>query len=544
MAFLPSDPNQEQDHDEQQGQPAGAAPVIGSPGATPIAGAGQGSGGQAQTGAQPAAKPSSSGSFTNLMNYVGANKGNDAAMAGTVRQNTEAKANTAQQAGTTFKTTAEQQADAATVRDQGVIRQVRELPRAQTTKAGAPPPIDQNQFNAQYNAQYTGPKAATEINGYGDTGQQYQKVEQYGKLAGGDMSDRGALLTDAYGQDGKRYNTGERRLDSFILGAGEQGQQAMQQIAQDYGNYDQNFQNILGYLGNAQDGTGRLGQAAKETDRTRQATRAAVAEAEAGYDSAFRPLIQKANDATDRATDIYEQLSKGDKDAWLKNGMSAETYDFLQGLGNVGWSNLASMGDGYKLGDYASKDQQTGYTGLMNLLTGAGEADRSKYSFDKGTGGFQTKKDVVRMADELRDDWTSANTAASTSRGIAQGVQKQLADDPKGFLDTHGAELGLSPTEISQLKGLPPEKIQEVFAPQAAASVGDYLAEQGTYGDFQQLFKHLGLDPNTPLRRDGGKSLSTSPFALDQEKLKLALQSAAPILGNLGNAVNQAPKVL
>jgi hypothetical protein len=496
MPYLPYEEDKE--NQTQPGQPGAEPPVLGAPGAAPIQGSG---GGQAATTSQGKAQGTKSGSFTNLLSYVGANQGNDAAMAGTVRGNTQAKAQGAQQAGEQFKGTANQLADTATIRDAGINQQVAALPQKRTQ--AAPATIDQQAFNRQYNAEYRGPKSASDIQGYGETGQQYQKVQQYGQLAGGDMADRGALLTDAYGKGGNQYNSGERRLDSFILGAGQQGQQAMQQIAQDYGDYNKNFQGILDYIGAADTGTGRIGQAVKETAATKAATRSAVDQARQGFQSILDPLQRKANEATRLAQEEHESLASGDRDAFLKRGVAERTFDFLKSLDADTGRLIAEGPKEYGIGDFAPASTAANYKQLMAWLTGAGADGTSDYDFEaKGGARASLNNDAIRAAEESAEPWQRAQDSVAATNAARDSVWAMAQRNPADFVRRYANVLGLTNQQADLLANSGAD-LSKMLSKRDAITVGDALARAGNTTQYQNLFKMLGLNSPQLLRQSG-----------------------------------------
>jgi hypothetical protein len=508
MAYLPNDPNQEQDNEDKAAAPEGGQQqVIGAPGATPIAGAGQGSGGQAQ---QQPNKPSQSGSFTNLMSYVNANKGNDAAMAGGVRSNTEARAQTATQAGNQFQNTANQQIESNTVRDSGLTQQLRTLP---TRTAQAPAPvISQDQFNKQYNAAYSGPKTAADVQGYGETGQTFKQVAEYGKLAGGDMADRGALLTDAFGKDGKRYNTGERRLDSFILGAGDEGRQAMKDIANQYSDYEQNWKGLQDYLG------GRISQAEADTAATRAATRAAADEARQGFGAAFSPLKEQADAATKKAEAEYAALLSGDRNTLARHGLDASSMDFLKSLG-VDYGKLVESGPkAYSMGDLVDQGQKEQYQGLLGLLNGAGADAASDFDFTAAGGqGAKIKQDIVSQSEALDDRWNAAAEAADAVNAARQSEYAAFERDPGAWLKANRGKFGLDETQAAQLVNSGVD-LNTLLSRRDGVNRADFV-DPKEQEQFKNLFGMLGLNAFQLLRGSGntGDSWKFDRAAADKE---------------------------
>jgi hypothetical protein len=512
MAYLPTDPENEE---EQTGgaQEGAAGPVLGAPGATPIQGSG---GGQSpQSGSQT--KPTKSGSFTNLMSYVGANKGNDAAMAGSIRNNVQQSAGAADQSGNQFKQTAQTEIESKTIRDDGTIGKVKALPTPpapqpapQPAAAGQPhpaaTPINSQQFATQYNATYTGPQSAVDVTGFGDTQAAFDKVDKYGKAAGGDMSDRGSLLSDVYGAGGKQYGSGERKLDSFILGAGEQGQQAMKDIAKDYSGYSGNFRGIQDWIGSRtagqEAGTGLVGSAIDTTKKTREDTRGAVGEAQTGFSDIFKPLEDEAVVRNDKNRTEYTALTRGDKEALAARGINEETYSFLSSLPGFSFNKLVSGPSDYGLGDLAQAPTVSSYNNLLELLGTAGANNASQYDFTaKGGRDVSMNDDAITRASDLSDDWERINQFAEMDNKIGANYWAQIQADPTAFLRNSAGSLGLSASDVNKLlaSGVDPAAL---FRQTGKRTGADYLTDKQKK-QFSSLFEMLGVDPSSTLRQSG-----------------------------------------
>lgn len=340
MAYL-LDPNLDEDKNQnaQQNISGGQAGIItGSP-------AQQAAGAQAG----PDNKPTRSGSWSNLMSYINANAGNDAALGDRVKGNVDAEAQKAQEAQGQYQKAADSAISQGSVKDNGVTSSIKSDPTQ----------VKKEDFDRQYNASYGGPNSATNINEYAQAYNQAQNVQNSAKLATGDQNDRVALLDKSFARP--NYSQGERQLDSFILGGGQQGQERLQQIGQEYGNYGQQFQGLVDSTNN------NIARAKAETDATRTATHTAADETKARFESALGDAQKIADQKNAAAQAQYQQAAKGNSDQLrnfgyddnLQRFLSDRNFDFSRGVQNSG---------DYGIGDVANAKDISGYKALMGLL--------------------------------------------------------------------------------------------------------------------------------------------------------------------------------
>lgn len=542
MAYLPTDPNLVKDDEDKEKGSQG--PVLGAPGATPIQGTG--GGGQApQAGAAP--KPSKSGAFTNLLSYVGANKGNDGAMAGDIGGNVANQATAADTAGSTFKTNATTAIEKNTVRDDGTVAKVKALP---TSPAPVPPvrtateppvpaptpaaPIDGKQFTTQYNANYTGPNSAVDVGGFAETGAAYGKVDNLGRMAGGDLSDRGVLLDDVYGKNGNQYRSGERKLDSFILGAGEQGQETLKNVANLYGNYSDNFEGIKNYIGTRtageEAGTGLVGGAIDTTKQTRLDTRGAVDTAKTGFGEIFDPLKKQAQTQTDASKVGYEQLTKGDRAALEKQGIDFGTYQFLSSLPGFNFKSIVDGPQAYGLGDLANDGTESSYTELLGLLGGAGANAESTYEFKTGGKEAGIDQSLVKDATTLSKDVGGKINTANTKRLMADSEWNTVSSDPAAFLSRNPEKLGLTQAQADWIIKWSGMDVASLFRKAPTPTLGDSLSP-AQQEQLTGLFGRLGLDP-APLTPSG--NTGSKGYVFDLARVASIFQPMTIDVGNIG----------
>ncbi len=492
MAYLPYDPSQDQDKEKDDSQPqqGGAGPVLGAPDAAPIQGTGQ-----AASTSQGANKPSRSGSFTNLMSYVNANKGNDASMAGSIRSNVQSSANKADTAGATFQNTAKEAVGRGTVQQDAATQQgVRQM--GNTAQPAAAPSVNQQTFNQQYNATYAGPTSAMDVQGFADTQAEHNKVANYGQLAAGDMSDRGALLSDVYGKGGKQYGGGERKLDSFILGAGDQGQAALRDVADSYSGYGQKFRGIMDTIGyrNGADGaggpTGLIGEGVATSDATRDAMRAAVGDAERGLQGYFDPLAAEAAAKSNSDSERYKAITSGNVEALAAEGYSPEAIAFIKANPGIA-ARLAQAGSGYALGNLSDDAVEGNYGSLRGLISAAGgTAGIPEYDFTN-TAGTSTAADPRLLAaiNAGADDWKTQRDAVDAANARYAANWQMAQSDPSSLIQKFGW-LGGSDLEALRASGV---DMRSLFAQDGPATMGSFGNSQRRAA-LAELYGALGWD--------------------------------------------------
>lgn len=195
------------------------------------------SGGANSSGAtQNPAAPAQGTGWTNLSQYIDANKGAGAGMADAVTKDTQTKINELEGdngAVQSWKKTAEQESK------QGVKND----PYSQTLKSGSDKQvadINQGAFDAWNQlASYTGPQNAQKATGYDtlykDVANTRDKVQNLGTMEG-----QQTALQDTYGQRGN-YNSGMQTLDALVMRGDESGRNALQNFQNANQNFGQGF---------------------------------------------------------------------------------------------------------------------------------------------------------------------------------------------------------------------------------------------------------------------------------------------------------------
>ena len=392
------------DDDEKQGQSGQQGQTI----------AGQSSVSSQQGGAAPTGgsnnKPTSSGSWTNLQNYVSANSGADAAMGNKIKAGIETRANDATQSGQQYQQRANSQIEAGTVRDDGIINQVSADPDSirkndwsysnsnsnpsSSTIHGSSTASDisgilsglsnqnnpegraseeftrRDQFDKQWDAYYGGPTDANKVEGYQDVSQQYNTVDSRAQNAQ-THEGRKTLLNDEYARPD--YTQGQKDLDSFILGAGDQGKQVLNDINQNYSGFSQGWDDIVS----------QTNQGIKEGDAITEATRTGTRNATntnlQNYNDTFTGYT---NDLAAEAADWdnrYSDMTSGNN--YSAAGMDNDVAKWLGSQGVNPW-DFASRNQNRGLGDMASAEEIAQYDALNDL----GRVEGAQYQDFTPTG--------------------------------------------------------------------------------------------------------------------------------------------------------------
>lgn len=398
MAYAP-DYNDEEDEENQSGEQvlSGQSSELG-----------QGAGGGSQQQSQ--SKPTQSGSWTNLLSYVNANEGNDAQMGEKIKGGLENRAQNAQSMGQTYGNKANQQVSENVIQDSGINEEVKSNAKGVYNDAEK-----KSQFDKQWDAYYKGPQQANEVEGYEDAQKEYKAVEDRAKTAE-TYDGRYALLEDEYARP--NYTRGEKTLDSFILGAGQQGQQVLGDIKQNYGNYTSGWNDLVNSV------SGNIQNAKDTTNQTRENTRNAVNSAIQNQENAFKnyqnQLAQEQSANQQRFNELQSGLSNRNADYYDDVGLDFDIGNYLSGMGDLG--TAISRNGARRIGDLANQNEVDNYNALLNLgrVEGGNFQDFSKSGNTADAYKLNTGLiDTARQAKAFQDD-INAKVAAEQAKRDAE----------------------------------------------------------------------------------------------------------------------------
>lgn len=475
MAFV-----QEFDNEEQRQAPVqGQGQVITSTGASTITGGSQ-SPAAAQGGA--GARPTRTG-WSNLQNYIIANRGNDAAMGQRVANKIGEQSQGVETAKAAITPAAQEDITRGTVTDQGVIETLRT----------APTRVDKEQYKKQSRATYQGPE---DISAYADfaKGQQAAKnLEERLNLIGTEAGQK-TLLKDIAGPN---YGQGLSNLDQFILSAGEEGKKSIAGTKEQYGATPQAWQTFV------EDINARLGGAKQTTERTAEETRKAyedvfgATKGDIAKTQATLPDVNKQRTA--QVTELQGKFASKDPkvraDLAKTLGITPQVLDYLQNTLGYKPQEIVSYAGDLALGDIVDPEARARYEALLNLEDQQGEFSFAGTSRKDPT---QVKKDILEAAAsamKLRDAVTSRTAAEQKKRDETfKRVQEKVA---KGIWDQ----------EVFRETGLTREDVE--------------IAKRGSVGggmvrDLGQFSPAVSLA--TALRLTPGAALNVGDIATPEER--------------------------
>lgn len=524
MAFLSSNFNKDEEDDKktpvnQDGGGSSGSKTLAAPGA-------MGGDGTSQNTSK---KGTSSGSFTNLNNYVKANEGNDAKMGEDIRQGVENTANETKGKIDSFSSDITTQAKTNTVNDSGVVDALRKDPNA----------VDADAFSKQVNATYQGPVDYTTSADFQDALAGTQKVSQSVANAQGGMAGREQLLDQQYKRSD--YGKGQKLLDSFILGAGQQGQEKINQIGQ-YADFGSGFDTAKA---NAQ---AAIDAAKSTTEQTAKDTRTAFEKAMGSswdaLDAAGTTAATKNATAKERYDLVVGQLGSdkaGERLKAYKNlGMDQKTGDWLYNkyasqLGAEGaakkMAELVTQRGDFSRGDFVSDEQEAQYKNLSNLLGMVNDKTGMDKYMQSFTGLEDTGIDVNSQGFSAQEDRIKG---AADLMGLNQQIQSQvnaMRDEQNALKAMFGGQ-GLDPYGAYRKLGFN-EKEANILSSALKAqgkNLNDFITynDYGSRGDaataeqaskYIQLASMLGLDSGT-----WNKSKADSPYTANTDALKKILE--------------------
>jgi hypothetical protein len=464
MAFV-----QEFQEDENQGQGQQPGGVVTSGSGSSVI---QGNAQAPSSGGSAEPKKTRTSGWSNLQNYITANEGNDAAMGQKIAQGIGDTASEVTQAKGSVQSKAQEDVAKNTVTDQGVIQGLQTDP----TK------VSKDAFTSQVGAQYKGPDDVSAYEEYAKGQSAATNLNQ--KLSNTETEQgRGALLKDIAGQN---YTQGLGNLDQFILSAGQQGKQTLQDTRQQYGGTSQDWDNLMGSLNEGfKSARGTTEKTAADTmaayERMYGSTSGAIQQAAEGvkgqnvqrkqeYDANVAALAD--NDANKRAA------------AAKRLGIDTGTLEYLRSIGFTP-QQIANYSGDLNLGDVVDPNQRAQYEALLSL------ADRqSQFSFDPSKAGPQStavKTDIVNAAKEAKAIRDAKNRAVTEENNKRAAEYKRLQDMiAKGEYNE----------EIGRLTGLSKREFN--------------IAKRGVYGG-------VAIDPAL-LSLDRGSNLNLGDVTTDAER--------------------------
>lgn len=427
---------------------------------------------------QKGVTPKKGSGWTNLENYISANEAGSEKMGQDVVKSIDQNIKSAQsKLGEQVTKTA-----GSAVKDTGLIENLKKDPSA----------VSREDFEKQYNASWNAPSSAQEFDEFGDVQSRVNKTSEAAKQAD-DFSGRKELLKTAY--DEPKYSSGEQRLDSFILGGTNKGQENIKAIREKAYTAKTDWEEILGNFNT------QLGDAKDLTNQTAANTRSAYDTAVADWDNKIKEkqsdadLMARKNEA--KYLDLLSNLTSGNTDAYKQAGIDSNVGSYLDSLGyNVG--NVLERGSNKALGDLVAPEMKDDYSALLGLrdldssydlnTTGAsGDAFRTNKDLLDRAGdvynlGTSMDKRVDDMSKQQKTDYDTINRAFDSKTPL----QERL-----GLASVVASRLGASEADVQAAMelGIDPSK----FVKQGSGINRANVASADESKQWNELMSYLGL---------------------------------------------------
>lgn len=369
-----------------------------------------------------------SGSFTNLNQYLDANKENAGQMgtkiASDITNQGQATRTGIQDTSTEFNQLA----------DQGTLAGLDKAPEearniVQQARTGAKnAQIDQNQmsrFGEIANAQYKGPQDLTGTTKYANTAQQYEKAQQAAKNASSDEG-RFSLLKDAYARP--TYSQGQQNLDNLLLTGNQGAKENIQSAAT-------GLSDLAGVWSGAQSNAAQLAsQRQAATNAAREGSRVNALEARTGRNAEVKSDLdtQQANWANEynqyrdllggyKGGDLELSRAQADRLALKDSGQGI--YNTLQGVSPEQFLDLQAF-DANKV---VSQNQFAQLKALDQLTSKFGSPSLSQFTDESQAGTLDAQKafDASRFGAAANQAETDFQDYAAGKNIYGQGQNSQ-----------------------------------------------------------------------------------------------------------------------
>jgi hypothetical protein len=487
-------------------------------GAEKVLSTGQGSTiptGGSSTAQSPEGKKASSTGWSNLTQYIDANKGNDVALADKIGSTVDNQATTIKDTQNTLGTKATTDIAKSIVKDSGVISGLNSNPTA----------VNKDAFAAQRNATYKGPNDTSDYTEYAKQQADLNKFK--GTLDNTNSQEgREVLLTDAYKRND--YNQGMKKLDGFILGASEGSKQKIADLNNKYSGVETDWNKfndeIRGSITGAREATKKTAEATNKAYQ--DALKATEANVNAAKTSAQTNSAQRQQQFNSLTSNLSNQDPNVRAEAMKQAGIDPSVGEWLMSRG-VQPKDLLSQAGGAKVGNFLQDGEAQKYSALMNLddkqvnedLTSKGVTDQV---FNSDGIKIKGAADAKALQDSL-----NSQRASKQSERIKQS-ERLRAKINQGVYDQEVASAtGLSQDEFSYARanGI---NLSNDFRTGATLNVGDVANndQRKQWGDLKAL---LGINDNFNIQdtQDEGNAFSyNSGNVVSQIGQKRAAQAA------------------
>ena len=342
-------------------------------------------------------KPTNSGSFTNIQDYVNANQGNSEAFAdqtiNTLNEGVDSAMNTAQAEVDSYR-------DAVTA---GTVVDNEELRGTDLTDI-ANDPDKLAEYQAGLNATYGGPDAFVSEQGFSDIDQTSGVINRTDNFSG-----MNSALQDTYGQYGG-YTGGESLLDTTLLTRPKDNRERFSQLR------DKVTDEVDQFRTDTQANTEAWTEAAQNTTAaTQQAYTDDITADQAALDADLAATVEAVNAA--RNLEYNNALGGAGRERSVFNNPYEAPLDedaqWAQLAGPVNKDNFIKYGGDLSAEQAATPEQLASYQALANILNNenlmptTAAASPDAYNFNEA-GYNAAKLEQKRLMDQMKAKYEAA----------------------------------------------------------------------------------------------------------------------------------------
>lgn len=479
-------------------------------------------------------------SWTNLQTYIGANADQSGKLGQDVGQNVDNKIQNIDEQQKQYSSN--YNAQKPNYNPSEDRKTLGEIARGDVVK-------NQPKISNLYNAQYTGPANTQSIGGYSNIEQGYKDAGLQAQNLDTEQG-RSELLKSTYGSK-QPYSSGEQSLDSFILGAGEQGRQAIEKAQNNVANSKNSWKKTLADI------SADIGNNQQYYDNIRGQAQQAVNSRLGDFSSSFQANKQ-ALDAENakkvsELSALQDYLKTSPSQAYDKLGLSKDVGNFLSNSG-FDFNSLYSGNGTRKLGDVVGSDDIRGYNALSDITGRQGEFDFGK------TGNASSAYNVDLGKERQAEQAQQLSSLISKRLQDEQAKRDRLLEEVKGtaspftFIPRSAAEvkyganlLGISESDYKKAldNGI---DINQYISSGKKLNAGDVTSkDERSQWDSLRGALGLGAAPSYDDTQDEGAAYSIGDLlgaiqAIQAPSIEAAAKAApTAVLGNENNFVPSYP---
>ena len=395
--------------------------------------------------------PQASGSFTNLNQYLDANKENAVQLGQGVAGHIENQGNEARTGIQNTEADFNQLADKGTLKDldkapeeaQNIIKQA-----STGTKNAQVNQAQTSRFGEIANATYTGPKDLTGSSYYNDANQKYQKAQEAKQNASSDEG-RFSLLKSAFSRP--TYSQGQQNLDNLLLTGNNQAKATVQSAAN-------GLSDLEGKWTGAQSNAAQLAaqrQAATNAAREQSRTNALQAQFNRNTEVNSDLDTKQANWANEynQYKDLLGAYKGGDlnltreqADRLALGGSGTGLYNMLNGIQPESYLDLQAFDANKVIG----QDQFAQLAALDKLTNQFSSPAMSRFTDESQAGTLNAQKafNASRFGEAANQAETDFQTTAANTNIDARGRNDQswygggVLNNDKHWVNAYGQATG------------------------------------------------------------------------------------------------------